>query len=381
MAVNGSRLGGAYSVARMPRALHVCESTLGGIGIFIRDLAFDQVARGWQPAVAVPESGPLLDELVAGGVRVFRWNATAQPGPTVPREVAWLARIAGSFGPDVLHLHSSKAGLAGRLLSRRRIPTVMQPHSWSFFAKTGRVRDATLRWERLGARWADVVLCVSEDERRLGIAEGVRAEFRVLPNGIPLDSFPPPAPGDRAAARARLGLGEEPIAICVGRLHRQKNQAALLDAWPAVRSAAPGARLVLLGDGPDRAELEARAVHGVELHGQTDDVRAWLAAASLVVQPSRWEGMSLSLLEALAAGRSVVVTDVPGMSEVVVGGVGAVVPPGDPDALASAVARRLNDPSLADREGAAGRARVESHHDRRVQFDGIAALYEELIDR
>ena len=365
----------------MPRVLHVCESTLGGIGVFIRDLALDQVARGWQPAVAVPDSGPLLDELVEGGVRVFRWNATAAPGPAVPRELAWLGRIAGGFEPDVLHLHSSKAGLVGRLLSRRRTPTVFQPHSWSFFAKSGRVRDATLWWERLGARWADVVLCVSEDERRLGLAEGVRADFRVLPNGIPLDRFTAPAPGDRDAARERLGLGPEPVAVCVGRLHRQKNQAALLDAWPRVRESVPDARLVLLGEGPDRPQLETRAVHGVDLFGQTSEVRTWLAAASLVVQPSRWEGMSLSLLEALASGRSVVVTDVPGMSEVVVDGVGAVVPPDDAEALATAVATRLGDQELADGEGAAGRARVESHHDQRVQFDGVAGLYDELLAR
>lgn len=327
----------------------------------------------------MPDSGPVVDELTARGVRVFRWQARAQPGPWVALELARLARIVRSFDPELLHLHSSKAGLVGRLLTRRRRPTVMQPHSWSFFARTGPIRDATLRWERFGARWADVVLCVSEDERRLGTEEGVQARYRVLPNGVDLESFAPPSPGDRAAARAKLGLGEEPIAICVGRLHRQKNQAALLDAWPRVRESVGGARLVLLGDGPDREELAARAVEGVDLLGQTSDVRMWLAAANLVAQPSRWEGMSLSLLEALAAARSVVVTDVPGMAEVVVDGVGAVVPPDDTEALASAIAARVGDRGRADAEGAAGRARVESHHDRRDQFDGIAALYEELL--
>jgi glycosyltransferase involved in cell wall biosynthesis len=167
----------------------------------------------------------------------------------------------------------------------------------------------------------------------------------------------------------------------VGRLHRQKNQAALLDARPAVRAAVPGARLVLLGEGPDRAELSARAIDGVTLAGQTDDVRSWLAATNVVAQPSRWEGMSLSLLEAMALARSVVVTDVPGMREVVVDGVGAVVPPDDTGALSGALAERLRDPAPADAEGAAGRARVEEHHDRRVQFDGIAALYGELLRR
>ena len=322
----------------------------------------------------------MAGELRQRGVRVFRWRARPQPGPWVALELGRLARIVRGFDPALLHLHSSKAGLVGRLLARRRVPTVMQPHSWSFFARTGRIRDATLRWERFGARWADVVLCVSEDERRLGIAEGVSASYRVLPNGVDLQAFPAPSPEGRASARERLGLGKgEPLAICVGRLHRQKNQGALLDAWPLVSSSVPDARLVLLGEGPDRDELESRAVEGVTLAGQTSDVRSWLAASNVVAQPSRWEGMSLSLLEALAAARSVVVTDVPGMREVVVDGVGAVVPPDDTPALADALAARLGDPSVADAEGAAGRARVESHHDRREQFDGIARLYDELL--
>jgi glycosyltransferase involved in cell wall biosynthesis len=76
-----------------------------------------------------------------------------------------------------------------------------------------------------------------------------------------------------------------------------------------------------------------------------------------------------------------VVTDVPGMAEVVVGGVGAVVAPEDPSALSAAVAARLADPQLADFEGAAGRERVERFHDRRVQFDGIDALYSDLLGR
>jgi glycosyltransferase involved in cell wall biosynthesis len=264
---------------------------------------------------------------------------------------------------------------------RRRRPTVMQPHSWSFFARTGRVRDATLAWERFGARWADVVLCVSSDERRLGVESGIRADYRVLVNGVDLAAFPPPVDGDRDAARLELGIGSSPLAVCVGRLHRQKNQGALLDAWPRVRAAVPDARLVLIGEGPDEDSLRARAVDGVELVGQRSDVRSWLAAADVVVQPSRWEGMSLSLLEAMAAARSVVVTDVYGMAEVVRDGVGAVVPEDDVEALAGAVAARLGDPVFASSEGAAGRARIERDHDRREQFASIAALYEELATR
>lgn len=360
------------------RILHVCESTDGGIGVFVRDLALDQTARGHEVAVAVPSSGPVLAALAAAGVRHHAWEAIAQPWPSaVARELRALRRIVAAADPALVHLHSSKAGLVGRLVVRRHRPTIHQPHSWSFWARSGAIGIATLTWERVATRWTDVVLCVGEAERRLGREAGVRADYRVFPNGVDLARF---APGDRAAARAELGIrAGVPMAVCVGRLHRQKNQGALLAAWPAVRGAVPEAQLVLVGDGPDREELAGRAVEGVEFAGATADVRPWLAAASVVAQPSRWEGMSLSLLEALATGRSVVVTDVPGMAEVVVDGVGAVVATDDIAGLAKALAERLRDPEGADTEGVAGRARIESYHDRRDQFDAIAGLYEELI--
>jgi glycosyltransferase involved in cell wall biosynthesis len=355
----------------------VCESTGGGTQVFIGDLIRDQRARGYEAALAGPRAAPLAGELASIGARHFPWEAIAQPRPVaVAREIVSLRAIVADYDPDVLHLHSSKAGMVGRLVVRRRRPTIVQPHSWSFWARTGVLRRATLRWERLGARWATVVLCVSEEERRQGVEAGIRADYRVLPNGADLERF---SPADRGAARDRLGIDAGvPLAVCVGRLHRQKNQGALVDAWPRVRGAVPDALLVLLGDGPDRADLERRAGEGVVLAGSTADVRPWLAAANVVAQPSRWEGMSLSVLEAMALARSVVVTDVPGMAEVVVGGSGAVVSEDDPGALAAALVARLNDPGLADAEGAAGRARVERHHDRRVQLDAIAALYDEL---
>ena len=362
------------------RILHVCESTEGGVGVFIRDLALDQVTRGHEVAVAVPTGGPVLAALESGGVRHEPWEAVAQPLPhAVGRELRSLRRILRATDPGLVHLHSSKAGLVGRLSVRRARPTVLQPHSWSFWARSGMIARATLQWERTGARWTDVVLCVSEDERRLGIEAGVRADYRVFPNGVDLSRF---TPGDRAAARAELGLpAGAPLVACVGRLHRQKNQAALLDVWPLVRGVVQDARLVLVGDGPDRDELAARAVEGVDLVGPSADVRPWLAAASLIAQPSRWEGMSLSLLEAMAAGRSVVVTDVTGMREVVADGTGAVVAPDDADALSTALIDRLLDPDKADAEGRAGREHIERHHDRRTQHEQVAALYEELAGR
>jgi glycosyltransferase involved in cell wall biosynthesis len=362
------------------RVLHVAESTLGGLGRFIGSLAAHQLAAGHSVAVAAPEFEGLPVDLRDGALMCRSWPAIPQPGPQVAAELAALGRIVDDLDPDLVHLHSGKAGLVGRLLLRGRRPTIFQPHSWSFFARTGAVGALALRWERLGARWADVILCVSEDERHSGMAAGVRADYRVLVNGIDLGSELM-RPRDRRQAQAQLGLDGAPLAVCVGRLHRQKNQHGLLDAWPLVLEAVPGARLELVGDGPDRLELEQRAVPGVEFAGQRDDVHMWCAAASVVVAPSRWEGSPYAVLEAMACARSLVVTDVPGMAELVIAGTGEVVPFGDRDALAAAVARRLADPGAADAEGARGRRHVQAAHDLGRQMNAIATLYEQIIAR
>jgi len=354
--------------------LHVSESVLGGVGHVISDLGGAQRAAGWQVSVAAPAS---VAGATVGGWHA--WSPGARPGPGLPRSLVQLRGIVADVDPDLVHLHTSMAGMCGRLVLRRRVPTVFQPHSWSFFAVTGAARAGAIRWERFAARWTDVVLCVSEDERRSASALGIRARYEVVPNGVDLTRFADGGQAERSAARERLGLDDARLAVCVGRLHRQKGQHALLDAWPGVLARLPTARLALVGDGPDRAALEARAALRTTFVGQTPDVQQWVAASDVVVQPSVWEGMSLSLLEAMATGRSVVVTDVPGMAEVVTAGTGAVVPSGSADALANAVAQRLADPVLAAAEGAAGAAAMRQGHDVMRQREAVLRLCAELV--
>jgi glycosyltransferase involved in cell wall biosynthesis len=317
-----------------------------------RQLAEDQVARGWEVGVAGPS--PLAGEWL-------EWNARRSPGPTTLPEAFTLGRAIRRFRPDLVHLHSAKAGLCGRLWLRGSTPTVFQPHAWSFEAVEGPVRSASLAWERISARWAHALVCVSEAERSAGEAAGIRGRYRVIPNGVDTGAF---APREREVAGA-------PLAVCVARLSRQKGQDLLVAAWPSVRSRVPGARLVLIGDG----DLELPDTDGVEVLGPRDDVDAWYAAANVVVLPSRWEGMSLTMLEAMASGRSVVATDVAGAREAL----GDVVPVEDRLALADAVVARLLDPAGAAEEGRANRAKVERDYDVRRVGDEFAALYDELL--
>jgi glycosyltransferase involved in cell wall biosynthesis len=358
---------------------HITQATEAGVARITLDLVSDQVRRGFSVAVACPASGPLAPAILEAGADHAEWRARRSPGLYSVAETRALAGILSSRGPDLVHLHSSKAGLAGRLAVRGRLATVFEPNGWSFLAVGGPVRAAALWWERHAARYADAIVCVSEGERRLGEELGVRGRFEVLPNAVDLTVHRQASDSDRHAARASLGVPASPLVVCVGRLSYQKGQDVLLDAWPRVRRRVTEARLALVGDGPDRDALAMRADESVLLPGARSDVPAWLAAADVVALPSRWEGMALTMLEAMAAGRSVIASDVAGAQDALGRGAGAVVPPEDPSALADAIAERLLDPALTAAEGDIGRAVVEQRHDVRRRMDAVVALYGSIL--
>lgn len=353
------------------------DTIAGGLGSFLATLLPLQLADGHVVGLAAPT--PL--SATKDGLEYWSWKASPRPTHRLASELRTLSRIVRAFEPDIVHLHSDKAGLVGRLLLRGACPTVFQPHAWSFQAAPAWLLSAATGWERSAARWTHVVICVSEGEHQLARSARIGARCVLARNGIDLERFTPAGGDDREASRDHLGIPREaPLAICVGRLHRQKNQRGLLDAWPAVRERRPEAQLVLVGDGPDRPSLEGRDTPGVSLPGSAADVRPWLVAADVVVQPSAWEGMPLSVLEALATSRSVVVSDIPGMRELVRSGEGAAVDHRDQRSLVDEVVRRLGDRAFADAEGRAGRALVESQHDVRHQHATISRLYCEVLN-
>jgi glycosyltransferase involved in cell wall biosynthesis len=362
------------------RVLHLSESADGGLGVAVAALVTAQRESGHSVTVLAPTDGPGADRLRAAASAVVHWDVGPRPGPRLGRELRAAARVIREVDPDLVQLHSSKAGLVGRLLVRGRRPTLFQPHAWSWYAVEGPVRRATLAWERAAARWCDAVVCVSADEERLGRAAGIRARYVSVPQGVDLERHRAAGPEERAAARVAAGLpATAPIAACLGRLHRQKGQTRLVALWPRVRDRVPEGVLVLVGEGPDRARLEAAAGGGVVFAGHSPAPERYLRAADVVVQPSRWEGLSLTVLEAMATARSLVVTDVPGMAEAVAPGTGAVVAADDDDALVEAVVRRLTEAGLADEEGRVARRAVERDHDLRDALAAYLTLAERTV--
>jgi glycosyltransferase involved in cell wall biosynthesis len=288
--------------------------------------------------------------------------------------------------PDVVHLHSASAGLTGRLVVRGRVATIFQPHGWSWQAVDGMYARAVRTWERLGARWAHLLVCVSDDERRNGERARVRGRFAVVPNGVDTTKFRPVDDAGQRAARGELGLSiQGPKAVCVGRLDRQKGQETVVRAWPAVRSARPDAELLLVGTGPRQAELrtlanDLRVGDAIHFAGDRSDVELWYAAADVFVFTSLWgEGMPLTPLEAMASGLPVIASDVASIRSIVSDERGAVVPAGDPVSLARQVVVRCAEPQRRAAEGRAARKYAEQELDIRRTHEAMAALTEELV--
>lgn len=366
-----------------PRVLHVTQPVDGGVARVVTDLVGAQIAAGTRVTVACPDGNGFAREVRALGADVRPWHATRAPGPQLAQEVRRLGRVLARVRPDVVHAHSAKAGLVARLALRGRVPTVFQPHAWSFEAVDGATAALALRWERWGARWAARVVCVSEAERTTGVRAGVRAPWKVIPNGVDPERFRPAAAGTvRAGMPLLAGVDRRaPLVVCVGRLCRQKGQDILLDAWPSVLRQVPAARLVLVGDGPDSARLRAAAPRDVLFAGAAADAVPWYQAADLVVLPSRWEGMALAPLEAMACGRPVVMTDVDGARESLPPGhdTHSLVASPEPAPLAEAITALLADAPLRASLGRRGRHHVLSTHDVRLTADAVADVYRELL--
>ncbi len=362
----------------MTAVLHVSQPSDGGTARVVADLVSDQVAQGMHVHVACPPGGPLAPWVAQAGGEHHPWQAARKPGPKVILETAALRHICRKLAPDIVHLHSSKAGLVGRLVLRGRLPTIFQPHCWSFIVARGATARAALWWERWAARWTDRVICVSDTERRTAEIAGIQARTRLIPHGVDLSRFTYASQADRDAVRCRLGMGSGPVAMYVGRLAPEKGVDVLLDAWPTVRRRVASAQLIIAGDGPCALSLQERASEATCFVGRRDEVAEWIAAADLVVLPSRYEAGPIVVLEAMARGRSVVATDVGAVRDMLGCEAGAIVPPGDPKRLAAAIGDRLLHPDRCRREGAAGRRRVRAYDVQQTCAD-VRQLYAEVL--
>jgi glycosyltransferase involved in cell wall biosynthesis len=333
----------------------------------------------------VSARGVALQPVPELGRRVRPWSDVIALG----RVLLLLRRLQ----PDVVHTHTAKAGAVGRLAAamynatRSRRGRCLIVHTFhghvldGYFSPVGSwmIRIA----ERGLAHLADRIVTISPRQRedivvRYAIASP--AKTMVVPLGLPLEALLTPTP--TAVARRTLELPLDAIVIAfIGRLTAIKEPVALVEAFAAVSEACASARLLIVGDGDLRPAVEAEVrrrglVDRVSLAGWRYDLENVYGAVDIVALSSRNEGTPVALIEAMAAGRAVVATEVGGVPDLITHGEnGLLVPPGDPRALADALIELSNQPTKRQQFGTAGRERVMARYGARRLVEDIHALY------
>jgi glycosyltransferase involved in cell wall biosynthesis len=354
--------------------LIVSQVTVAGVAVCLRDLIQAAVNRGYQITVICPSAGDLAAWARERGAAWHPLEMRRSPHPSDIVAVARIRRLARTS--DLVHLHSSKAGTVGRLalasLGRRRPASVFTPHAWSWLVG-GRLAPVYRLIERIMMPVTTAVVAVSPEERTHGqvVLRCPADRIEVNPNGVDTTRFCPPGP---AASRP-----DGPLVVCVGRLCHQRGPDVAVAALALMRT--PAARLRLVGDGEDRAAIERQAsalglADRVELVGFRADPAPDLRAADVVVVPSRYDGMALIMLEAMACGAAVVATRVAGSSAL--DGAGQIVPVEDPQAMALAVDALLADPGRRKMLGLAARQRVVEDYSLQRSLEGIMELWQKL---
>jgi glycosyltransferase involved in cell wall biosynthesis len=290
-------------------------------------------------------------------------------------------RHVAAAAPDILHTHLGYADLMGGVAARSLgLPSVATIHVMERSAGAReRVKDELMALAR--RRCAQQVICVSEAARRWYLATGWdRAEHVVaVPNGV---APSPVAPGEPERMRRAFGLAASDVVVTMlGVLRPGKGHDVAVAATAALRARFPQLRLLVAGDGPDRAAVAglAAALGGaVVLTGHRDDVPAVLAASDVLLHPTARDAFPTAVVEAMAAGLPTVATVVGGIPEIVVEGeTGLLVAPGaGADAVAAALARLLADPTLRRRMGAAARDRFEERFTAERWAERLRAVYE-----
>jgi glycosyltransferase involved in cell wall biosynthesis len=296
--------------------------------------------------------------------------------------------LLSSRPPAILHTHMAKAGTVGRLAARtmwhHRPRTVHTFHGHvldGYFSRTA--QRTFIEVERRLARSTDVLVAVSPEVRDelLDLKIGRSSQYRVIPLGLELEPFlAVTAPSGRL--RAALGLQRDvPLVGVVGRLVAIK----ALDVLIAAMQQLPATHLAIIGDGEERSVLEQcvrdhALTARVHFTGWSPDLVADVSDLDVVALSSRNEGTPVALIEALAARRPVVATDVGGVRHVVVSGqTGLLVRPGDATALAEAVRTLLDKPDLALQLATAGRSHVQASFGSERLVSDIRGLYHELV--
>ena len=364
------------------RILYVVTSAgFGGASMHVLQLMRYFTTQGFEIGLVSAPEPRLLREAEKLGVRLFvnpyfvrRLHIFNDIRAFVP-----VKKAIKEFSPDIIHAHSTKAGLIARFWSAvlNVKPIIFTAHGWAF--TEGREywkRFLLAQIEKLAGYVTDKIICVSEFDRKLALKFKVAREDKlvVIHNGVDPNEF-------FKISRDYHKSSNEVIVTFVGRLAPPKDLLLLIDAIKLV----PEIKLQIVGDGELRQQVEGYIFKNglrdrVILLGERFDIPKILAESDIFVLPSRWEGLPLTIIEAMMSGLPVVATRVGGIPELVDDGVnGYLVPSRDVNALAKAIRKLVSDVELRERMGKAGREKAIEKFTLDKMLSKIAQVYEDVL--
>jgi glycosyltransferase involved in cell wall biosynthesis len=333
----------------------------------------------FEPFLVTGTEGPLVPDALASAVRARFLRTLVRPVAPVRDAAAFFDLLAlfRDERPDVVHTHSSKAGILGRFAAAAAgVPVIVHSiHGWGFHDGQGRIaRGFFAGLERLASHVTTAFVAVSKANVRQGVELGILEEDRVrlIRSGIELSAF---APREEAAPRDGATIG---MVAC---FKPQKAPVDFVRVAARVLAEEPSARFVLVGDGELRPAVEAAIREAgiganVTLTGWRRDVPALMRTFDVLLHTSRWEGLPRVLPEAMATGIPVVATCVDGGPEAIEDGVnGRLFAPGDIEGMGRAVVDLVRDPALRRRMGREGVARA-----REWDIDAMVRAQEDLYE-
>jgi glycosyltransferase involved in cell wall biosynthesis len=354
----------------------ITRAEMGGSQTHLADL-LNGFRHEFQLTLATGEEGYLTEEARNLGIPVYVLSRLVQPLSLIDDACALrdIVRLLRRLRPDVLHCHTSKAGILGRAAARTvRTPAVFTAHTWCFAEGTSTLwKVVGTPSERFAARWTEKIIAVSDSNYKLAIKQRVAQPDKIVTvhNGI-ADTI----------HRARPDRAGIPRIVMVARFVPQKNQLQLIEALANMEFPF---RLTFVGDGPNRPAAEDRArqlnfASRVEFLGTRTDTDRILSDSDVFVLSTHWEGFPITILEAMRSGLPVVATDVDGVREAVLDGeTGYLVQRGDTPELTAKLRLLLSSPDLRAQLGSAGRRRYESEFTRAVMLAKVSAIYEGIV--
>jgi glycosyltransferase involved in cell wall biosynthesis len=353
----------------------ITRAERGGAQVHLVDMLAN-LPPEFKPIVATGERGYLCEECAKLGVPVRYVPGLTQPVHPLKdlRALVALIGLIRREKPDVVHAHTSKAGLVARFAARiTGAPAVFTAHTWSFAEGISAVqRGFAIPLERLAAGLGGKIITVSEANKEMALRRSVattRSLVRIW-NGIPDVQY-----------RAKPGTREFTTLITVARFAPQKDHRLLLHALADVGG---NWRLILAGAGPRRREVEVSAkrlglIDRIDFVGDRSDIPQILSEADIFILPSKWEGLPLSILEAMRAGLPVIATDVGGVAETVTDGVtGYLTARDDVSDMRERIQTVMGNVELMRRLGRAGRRRYEKDFRLETMVEKTLAIYREV---